>query len=93
MTATTDRSIKANDRTTVHVTTHRSSGDRIVMLECPTAPKAFRWTEAGRITDLDGVIGFQPAPFAAWLLSPEVLRAIADLTDLESPATTREDRP
>ena len=91
MTTISDRSIKANDRTTVHVTTHRSSGDRLVMLECPTAPKGFRWTGAGRITDLDGTFGFQPAPLAAWLLGPEVLRAIADLTDLESPATTRED--
>lgn len=39
-----------------------------------------RMTEAGRILRQ----GFQPAPFAAFGLTPEALRAIADLTEREA---------
>lgn len=52
-------------------------GDTIVLLDHPDAPADMRPTEAGRV--IDG--GFQPAPFANWALTPEGLRAIADLIE------------
>ncbi|WP_280381025.1 hypothetical protein [Nocardia wallacei] len=53
--------------------------DGTVYLDHPEAPADMRGLEAGRI--IDG--GFQPAPFAAWGLVPETLRALADLIEAE----------
>lgn len=50
---------------------------QLVILDHPEAPSDMRDLEAGRV--IDG--GFQPAPFAAFALSPEALRAIADLIE------------
>lgn len=52
-------------------------GDTMLLLDHPNAPADMRPTEAGRV--IDG--GFQPAPFANWALTPEGLRAIADLIE------------
>ena len=65
--------------TNVWVTTREVTGDRIVVLDNPAAPEDMRMCEAGRL--IDG--GFQPAPFAAWALTVEVLRAVADLIEEE----------
>lgn len=65
--------------TNIWIATRESTGDRIVVLENPCAPSDMQMTEAGRV--IDG--GFQPAPFAAWGLSPEALRAIADVIEAE----------
>ncbi|WP_152185115.1 hypothetical protein [Segeticoccus rhizosphaerae] len=67
--------------TNVWVTTREATGDRIVVLDNPAAPDDMRMCEAGRV--IDG--GFQPAPFAAFALSPEVLLAIANILDQETP--------
>lgn len=68
--------------TTVRVVTHETTGDRVVILDHRDAPDDMRNTEAGRV--LDG--GFQPAPFVAWALTPNTLRAIADLVEEENAA-------
>lgn len=52
-----------------------------VVLDHPDAPADMRDTVAGRVTDFGGARGFQPVPFAAFLLSPATLRAIADLIE------------
>ena len=52
-------------------------GGTLVVLDHPAAPDDMRNREAGRV--IDG--GFQPAPFAAFTLSPETLRAIAELVE------------
>lgn len=69
--------ITTSTGTDVHVTTREATGDRIIVLDNPNAPDDMRMCEAGRV--IDG--GFQPAPFVAWALSPEVMRAIATLID------------
>lgn len=76
---TTTGPITTSTGTDVYVTTREATRDRIVVLDNPAAPEDMRHCEAGRV--IDG--GFQPAPFAAWALRPEVLRAIADLIDPE----------
>lgn len=83
--AANDATLHATTRTgtTVWVTTRETTGDRIIVLDNPAAPTDMQMTEAGRI--ING--GFQPAPFAAWALRPEVLNAIADLIEQESEAT------
>ncbi|WAB09161.1 hypothetical protein SEA_EESA_51 [Arthrobacter phage Eesa] len=58
-------------------------GERVVVLDHPDAPDDMRDTVAGRLAVLDGGRGFQPVPFAAFLMSPEVLRAVADLLERE----------
>lgn len=72
--------ITTSTGTNVWVTTREATGDRIIVLDNPAAPDDMRMNEAGRI--LPG--GFQPAPFAAFGLTPEALRAIADLTEREA---------
>ncbi|MFJ4168358.1 hypothetical protein ACIPY3_02495 [Paenarthrobacter sp. NPDC089714] len=61
------------------VTVEDRDGDRAVVLDHPDAPDFARNAEAGRF--LNG--GFQPAPFVAFALGPDALRAIADLLELE----------
>ena len=67
----------------VHVTTREATGDRIVVLEAPDAPKHLRLAEAGRLAKFGEHLGFQPAPFAPWVMGAEALRAIADLIEQE----------
>lgn len=55
----------------------QAGGYQIVVLDNPAAPPDMRHCEGGRV--VDG--GFQPAPFAAWALTPEALRIIADLIE------------
>lgn len=62
--------------TTVRIDT-TLEGEQFVILDNPSVAANMRDTEAGRVT----VGHFQPAPFAAWAVSPEVLRAIADLIE------------
>ena len=52
-------------------------GDSLVMANNPAAPPDLRDREVGRV--IGG--GFQPAMFAPWALTPETLRAIADLIE------------
>ena len=52
--------------------------DGTILLHNPSAPTDMQTTEAGRLVTFDGRVGFQPAPFAAWALSADVLRLIAD---------------
>lgn len=72
--------ISTTTGTDVWVTTRKSTGDRVVVLDHPQAPEDMRMCEAGRV--IDGA--FQPAPFAAFGLRAAVLRAIADLVDQET---------
>ena len=81
----TDLKITTSTGTNIWVATRESTGDRIVVLENPHAPSGMQMTEAGRV--IDG--GFQPAPFAAWGLRPEALRAIADVIEAEVEGTDR----
>ena len=59
-------------------TNHTDHGTTVI-LDHPEAPDHMRHTKAGRI--IGG--GFQAAPIFAFTLSPEVLRAIATLTEQE----------
>lgn len=59
-------------------------GDRAVILDHPSSPIEHRNTEVGRITEFQGRLGFQPAPFSAYGLSPEALRGIAQIIERES---------
>lgn len=66
--------------TTEHGTTvsiEDRDGERLVILDNPDSPPEMRGAEAGRM--IDG--GFQPHPFANFLMRPAVLRAIADLME------------
>lgn len=78
------QSVTTSTGTNVWVATREATGDRIVVLDNPNAPEDMRMCEAGRVIDR---AGFQPAPFAAWALTPEVLRAIADLIDTTGEAS------
>ncbi|WP_280357120.1 hypothetical protein [Nocardia otitidiscaviarum] len=62
------------------VTLSDQNGRLVVLLDHPDAPAEMRPTEAGRV--VDG--GFQPHMFADWALTPEGLRAIADLIEEHS---------
>lgn len=75
-----DDMVTTSTGTNVWVTTREATGDRIVVLDNPAAPDDMRMCEAGRV--IGG--GFQPAPFAAFGLMPECLRAIADLIERAS---------
>lgn len=75
-----DDMLTTSTGTNVWITTREATGDSIVVLDNPAAPDDMRCTEAGRV--LDG--GFQPAPFAAFGLTPETLRVIADLIERAS---------
>ena len=59
------------------ITIHTGPRGRTVVLDHPDAPADMRHTEAGRVIDR----GFQPAPFAPFAMSPEVLRHIASLIE------------
>lgn len=48
-----------------------------VILDNAEAPEEHRNAEVGRLIEFEGRWGFQPAPFSAYALTPEVLRAIA----------------
>lgn len=61
------------------VTVEDRPAGRVVVCDNPAAPDDMRHNEVGRI--IAG--GFQPAPFASWALSPEVLRIVADLAEQE----------
>jgi len=50
----------------------------VITLDHTEAPDDMRNLEVGRVTDSGG---FQPHPRAEFAMSPEVLRAIADLID------------
>lgn len=60
------------------VSVEDAHGDRVVILDNPAAPDDTH-LESGRI--VDG--GYQPAFMAAWALTPETLRIIADLIEAE----------
>lgn len=64
---------------TVRVEEHH--GDQLVILDHPDAPEDMRDSVAGRLVEFGGALGFQPAPFAAFCMGPESLRAIADLVE------------
>lgn len=59
------------------ITLEQYGADLAVIFANPNAPADLRRTEAGRV--IDG--GFQPAPFAAFGMSPEALRIIATLIE------------
>lgn len=66
--------------TTEHGTTvslDKEHGETVVVLSSPGAPR----NTAGRLIDIGGEVGFQPAPFAPWAVRTDALRAIADLID------------
>lgn len=65
--------------TTVRVETGHEG--RLVILDSENAPEQDRRAEVGRIIEFEGRHGFQPAPFSAYALSPEVLRAIAHIIE------------
>lgn len=69
------QSVTTSTGTTVRIEEH--VGSSLVMLSNPKAPAGMRDIEAGRLIDS----GFQPAPFAAFGISPETLRAIATLIE------------
>ncbi|MGW3545870.1 hypothetical protein ACWDNI_35755 [Nocardia niigatensis] len=73
-----DRTITTDTGTIVSLT--ELDGYLLVLLDHPDAPADMRPTEAGRV--IEGT--FQPAPFAAWGARPAVLRAIADLIEMEA---------
>ena len=77
---TDDPCITTSAGISVWVVTRRATGERIIILDHPEAPKDMRWTEAGRI--ISG--HFQPAEPVDFAMSTEVLRAIADLMDAEA---------
>lgn len=52
-----------------------------IILDSPDAPAEHRNVEVGRIIEFEGRQGFQPAPFSAYALTPEVLRAIAEIIE------------
>ena len=86
-----DPCITTSTGTNVWVTTRRATGDRVVILENPDAPKDLRWYEVGRLVGFGGRVGLQPAPEAAEVaIGVEVLRAIADLIE---PTPQPERRP
>ncbi|MBF5002371.1 hypothetical protein IRT45_35225 [Nocardia sp. BSTN01] len=70
-----DRTITTDTGTTITAT--EEGGETLVVLDNPGARADMRNLEAGRIV----TGGFQPAPFAAWGLTPSALRAIADLIE------------
>lgn len=82
-----NRTVTTTAGTTVTLTERH--GETLVLLDHPDAPADMRSTEAGRILDS----GFQPRPFVAWALKPEVLRAIADLIEKAARARLIESEP
>lgn len=56
-------------------------GDRVITINSPQGIEGPRNVELGRIAEMNGNFGFQPAPFVAWALGPETLRAIAQIVD------------
>lgn len=54
---------------------------KAVILDHPELPEEHRNAEVGRVIEFEGRLGFQPAPFSAYGLSPEVLRAIAQIIE------------
>lgn len=73
--------------TTVRLTARRRDGDVLVILDNPASPADMRNTEAGRV--IEGA--FQPAPFSPFALTPETLRAIADVLDAPSDVQLADD--
>lgn len=69
-------SITTSTGTTIH-TVPSTHGTLVILGHPDDAPDYMHPLEAGRIKDG----GFQPAPFMLGALSPETLRAIADLID------------
>jgi len=69
--------ITTSTGTTVRIEERRDPHSILVIADNPDAPADMRDRELGRV--IKG--GFQPAPFAPWGLSPETLRAIADLIE------------
>lgn len=67
--------ITTSSGTTISIVS--SDGMQLVIADNPAAPEDMRNRELGRV--IYG--GFQPAPFAAWGMTTETLRAIADLID------------
>jgi|GEM_PF-6050238 len=62
--------------------------EREVIFTNPNAPEDMRRVAAGRIARFEGQYGFQPAPFAAFILGTDALRAIAQI--LEATATEQQ---
>jgi hypothetical protein len=71
--------ITTKNGSTVKIDLHPTGA--LVILDHPDAPEDMRHKEAGRIIDVGGELGFQPAPLAAFAMRPDVLRAIADLIE------------
>lgn len=72
--------VRPHTRTTstgTTVTVRLLAGDWLVTFDNPNAPGHMRDLEVGRV--VDG--GFQPHPFAAFAITPETLRAIAELVE------------
>lgn len=58
-------------------------GERVVVLHNPDAPQGLRRVELGTIVSVCGGVGFLPDPQLAGLFSPDTLRTIADLMEVE----------
>lgn len=69
--------ITTTEKGTVITVSPSREGNHVVTLDHPDAPADMRGVLAGRI--IDG--GYQPAIFAAWAMSPDTLRALADLIE------------
>lgn len=71
------------------ITIQDSDHGPLIILDHPDAPADARHIEAGRIIEAPGHNpageltnrGFQPAPFSAYVLTAETMRAIADLVE------------
>lgn len=68
-------SITTSTGTTVSVEEH--DGEKVVILTNPDAPEDLRRSEAGRLV----IGGYQAPLFMPYALSPETLRAIAELAE------------
>jgi len=72
--------LSATTSTGTTITVEDRPAGRAVICDNPAAPQDMRHNEVGRV--VGG--GFQPAPFAAFGLTPEALRIIADLCEQEA---------
>lgn len=61
-----------------------SEQGKLLIADHPSAPPDLRHKEIGRITQFDGMLGFQPVARSEWILTAELLRVIADLVDQEA---------
>lgn len=68
---------------TIHMTDNLVPGANhsIMMNQYTQLGRMTSYTQLGRMTSSFGTVGFQPAPFAKWALTPEALRALADMIE------------